>query len=202
MSNMTDSEGFIFRKLSHLREFQESYRVPISDISRQSPVNALHSLRDAAKKAPASYQDYLSEAIDCYENGAYRGAVLMVWTAVIEHLYSIIDQRRNGFKELEKTNFTRFGTSKAYRKIGKKDDLLYLSDRNFIQLCEDAGLFNRNARLLLIERLDLRNRCGHPTGYTVGRDEAVVFIESLLNNIVGGAMLNWKLRPSRSRRLR
>jgi hypothetical protein len=53
-------------------------------------------------------------------------------------------------------------------------------------------MINRNARVLLTERLNLRNRCGHPTGYRPGREETVIFVESLLNTVVGGVMLLWK----------
>ncbi|WP_030529440.1 hypothetical protein [Phycicoccus jejuensis] len=75
--------------------------------------------------------------------------------------------------------------------MSKKNDLLYLNDKNFLLLCEDAGVFNKNARLLLTEKLDTRNRCGHPTGYVIGREEAVVVIESLINNIISDAMMDW-----------
>lgn len=164
----------------------------VSDIAIQAPAQALHSLRDASARSPEEYRPYLEEAVNCYESGAYRGAVLMVWSAVIEHIYSQIEHKSAGYKELEKANYAKFGNSKAYRKISKKSDLLYLSDANFFLVCEEAGIFNRNARSLLAERLVLRNRCGHPTGYVVGREETVVFIESLINNVINGAMINWK----------
>lgn len=179
-------------QIQRLGEFQEAYRLPVSNIAKQAPAAALHSLRDAASLAPATYEAYLKEAIDCYENGAYRGAVLMVWAATVEHIYSAIANQQSGFKTLEKHNAARFGQSSTYKKLRKKDDLLYLSDQNFFQLCEDAGVFNKNARKLLTEKLDTRNRCGHPTGYVIGREEAVVFIESLILNIINGPMMNWK----------
>ena len=188
---MTATES-VGRRFDRLREFQEAYAIPVSDIARQAPVKALHSLREAASAAPAGYRDYLNEAIDCYENGAYRGAVLMVWSATVEHIYRAIEFHRNGFRELEKANSARFSSSSTYRKVSKKNDFLYLSDNNFLLICEDAGVFNRNARKLLTERLNTRNLCGHPTGYVIGREEAVVFIESLINNIISGAMMDWK----------
>jgi hypothetical protein len=52
-------------------------------------------------------------------------------------------------------------------------------------------MYNRNARKILHERLELRNLCGHPTGYRVGREQTVVFVESLLLNILSGSWLNW-----------
>lgn len=76
-------------------------------------------------------------------------------------------------------------------ELKKQDDFLYLGERDFLQLGEDAGMFNRNARKVLQERLDLRNLCGHPTQYRPGREETVIFIESLLLNVLSGAWLNW-----------
>ena len=178
-------------RFRRLRTFQEAYSIPVSDVSRQAPVAALHSLRDATSKAPTSYQEYLNEAVDCYEQGAYRGAVLMVWSATVEHIYSAIEAHSGGFKAMESANKARFAKSRTYKRIAKKNDLLYVNDKNFLQLCEDAGVFNRNAKKLLDEKLDTRNRCGHPTGYILGREEAVVFIESLLNNIINDAMMDW-----------
>ncbi len=141
--------------------------------------------------APKSYREYLNEAVDCYENGAYRGAVLMVWAAAIQHIYTAIENHGGGFKKIEIANKARFGASSSYRKIGKKNDLHYMNDANFLLICEDAGVFNKNARMLLNERLRTRNLCGHPTSYVIGREEAVVFIESLINNIINDAMMDW-----------
>lgn len=175
-----------------LREFQEAYRLPVTDIARQAPAQALHSLRDATTNAPASYRAYLDEAVDCYEAGAYRGAVLMVWAATIEHIYSVVENHQRGFKLLEAENFNRFANSYGYRKIKKKNDLLYINDASLFLICEDAGVFNKNARSILDDALKTRNRCGHPTGYVVGREEVVVFIERLINNVISGAMIDWR----------
>jgi hypothetical protein len=190
MTMPTDEDSL--RRFERLRTFQSDYGIPVSNLARQAPAQALHSLREATARAPRNYQAYLNEAVDCYEHGAYRGAILMVWAAAIEHVYTAIETRQSGFQAFEAANQSRFSSSKSYRRITKKNDLLYLNDRNFLLLCEDSGVFNRNARKLLEEKLDTRNRCGHPTGYVIGRDEAVVFIESLINNIINDAMMDWK----------
>jgi hypothetical protein len=181
----------IERLLEGLRDLQEEYREPVADIGVEAPRAALQSLEDAVAEAPADYRAYLEEAVACYDNGLFRAAILMVWAAVMEHLYMTAASRRDGVKGFEKVNKTRFGGSKNYRQIKKRDDFLYLREYDFIQLGEDAGMFNRNARKLLHEKLDLRNRCGHPTKYKPGREEAVIFVESLLLNVLGGHQLNW-----------
>jgi hypothetical protein len=176
---------------ARLREFQDRVRTPVKDITKEAPGVALQSLRDAVAKAPKEYQDYLTEALECYEGGQLRAAVLMVWAATVQHLFGVADAHHGGVKAFEKANLTRYGTSATYRKLKKADDFLYLKESQFLMLGEDAGMYNRTARDLLEERLKLRNKCGHPTKYRPGRGEAVIFIESLVQNIISGTMLNW-----------
>jgi len=185
-----ESNGGTRGQLERLRHFQALYGRPASS-TPQSPAVALKTLNEAVTKAPTDYRDYLVEAISCYESGLYRAAILMVWAACVEHLYITASRHAHGVTAFEIANSARFGKSRIYREIKKKDDFLYIGEANWLQLAEDAGMMNRNARQLLTERLTLRNRCGHPTRYIPGSEETVVFIESLLLNVLSGQMLNW-----------
>jgi hypothetical protein len=177
--------------LTRLGRLQAEFGREVADVKEESPAAALDSLEDAVAAAAPEYRPYLEEALECYRRGLYRAAILMVWSAVVQHLYSTVGSHRGGVATVERANKARHGQSKTYREMKKTDDLLYMGEHNFIQVAEDAGMFNRNARQLLHERLRLRNLCGHPTGYTPGREETVVFIESLLLNILSGSWLNW-----------
>jgi hypothetical protein len=179
------------RLIAGLGKLQAEFGPEVGDIARESPAAALDSLWTALDQAPNAYRPYLEEAVECYRGGLYRASILMVWAAVVQHLYSVVGARKGGIKEIEKANAARFGISARYRAIKKVNDLLYLGEKDFIQIGEDAGMFNRNARKLLHERLDVRNLCAHPTGYAPGREEAVVFIESLTLNILSGSWLDW-----------
>ena len=186
-----DLDPGLARVLDGLRQLQDEFRAPVADVEQESPRAALTSLEDAVAAAPADYRAYLEEAVRCYENALYRAAILMVWSAVMQHLYSVASSHHGGVAAFEQANLAKFGGTGRYRKIVKADDFLYLGDDAFLQLGEDVGLYNRNARRLLGDRLTLRNLCGHPTKYQPGREETVIFIESLLLNVIGGAQLNW-----------
>jgi hypothetical protein len=177
--------------LAGLRQFQAQFGGEVVDATQESPAAALDSLESAIATAPSDYRPYLEEALECYRRGLYRASILMVWSAVVQTLYSKAASHHGGIKEIEKANHARFGQSKKYREIKKQGDFLYVGEQDFIQLGEDAGMFNRNARQLLHERLRLRNLCGHPTQYTPGREETVIFIEGLLLNILSGSWLAW-----------
>jgi hypothetical protein len=192
MATEAELDPGLEKLLGSLRELQVDYGgTEVADAERESPAAALDSLEEAVKCAPADYRPYLEEAVGCYRNGLYRAAILMVWSAVIQHLHATVGAHRGGIGQLEKANKARFGAMKKYRQVKKQDDLSYLGEKDFIWAAEDAGVFNRNARKLLHERLDLRNLCGHPTRYTPGREETVIFIESLLLNVLSGTWLNW-----------
>jgi len=182
----------VVRVLDGLRQLQEEFRAPVADVEHESPAAALTSLEDAVTAAPADYRPYLEEAVSCYDHGLYRAAILMVWSAVMQHLYMVVGEHHGGVAAFEKANLAKFGGTRRYREIKKVDDFLYLGDADFLVLGEDAGLFNRNVRKTLVgERLELRNLCGHPTRYQPGRNQTVIFIESLLLNILSGGQLNW-----------
>lgn len=178
-------------RVERLAAFQGAHPIPVRDAAQESSAQALQSLIEARAAAPSEYAEYLHEAVAAYEAGLYRAAILMVWAATVEHLYGVVRSHKGGMKAIQRANSARYGAAKNYREIKKVDDFLYLSESQFLQLGEDAGIFNRNARQVLIERLNLRNRCGHPTGYVPGREETVVFIESLTLNILTGSWLNW-----------
>jgi hypothetical protein len=192
---MAADEGLdrrVAQVLAGLRQLQVDYAVgDVDGAQPQSPTAALDSLEEAVKSAPAAYRPYLEEAVGCYRDGLYRAAILLVWAAVIQHLYETVGNYRGGVGRLESANKARFGEMRKYRQIKKQDDLSYLGEKDFIWVAEDAGVFNRNARKVLQERLELRNLCGHPTGYSPGREETVIFIESLVLNVLSNTWLNW-----------
>jgi hypothetical protein len=156
--------------LAGLCDFQEAYAIPVKDSSTHAPAAVLSSLREAAKNAPSEYADYLA-AVECYERQLYRAAILMVWAATIEHMYGVVADHRGGVRKIQAANLARYGTHNKYREVKRKNDLLYLSEDQCIQLAEDAGMINRNARRALADSLTLRNLCGHPTiiGRVAGR---------------------------------
>jgi hypothetical protein len=86
----------------------------------------------------------------------------MAWAATIEHMYGVVGDHRGGVRKIQAANLARYGQHSKYREVKKKNDLLYLSEDQFIQLAEDAGMINRNARRTLVESLTLRNLCGLP----------------------------------------
>jgi hypothetical protein len=135
----------------------------------------LAALRDAIKDAPLAYAGYLEEAAGCYAHHHYRATVLMVWNAVIEHLYNLVET----LDALEVVNKRRHrdGEARGYRRIKNMADLWHVSDKQFIEMADLAGVIDRNVRTLLQRHIQLRDYCAHPAGYrlterTAGRESS------------------------------
>lgn len=128
-TTLSESTYVRLQQIERLKLFQEAHGIAVADISRQAPAEALHSLRDATLRAPENYQNYLSEAVDCYESRAYRAAILMVWSATVEHIYSVIQATPNGFRRIEAANSQRFGNTNKYKK-DQKEERSFISERS------------------------------------------------------------------------
>ena len=118
----------LFAGLSRL---QAEFDPEVADVGQESPAAALVSLETAVAGAPAAYRPYLEEALACYREALYRAAILMVWSAIVQHLYLSAASHRGGVAAVEKANKARFGQSKTYRAMRKPDDFLYLGEHAF-----------------------------------------------------------------------
>lgn len=157
------------------------------DVAEKSPEEqkALTTLRTTVRSlGDKELKSYLIETIKAYDAGANRAAIVFLWAVIVEHLYSRLSEKRL-IKKFDTEFKRRFGSNKNYyRKIRKKQDLLYVKERDLLEISEVAGLYNRNIRDVLVKDLDTRNKCGHPTTYLPGDMETAVFIERLINNIL------------------
>ena len=78
--------------------------------------------------------------------------------------------------------------AKRYPKLGPiktKDDFSEIKkEKDFIELCRAANVFNNDVRKILDERLGNRNTAGHPSTVTVHSGKAASFIEDLVENVI------------------
>src|ERR1051326_1524458 len=111
------------RLLQGLQYLQAEFGEEVADVEQESPAAALESLEEAVAQAPKAYRPYLEEAVQCYRNGLYRAAILMVWAAVVQHLYSVAGSHKGGIRLIQQANKTRFSGMRKYRELKKQDDL-------------------------------------------------------------------------------
>lgn len=127
-------------------------------------------------------RDFLKEAIDCYEVGAYRAAIILVWILTLDHLYEyILVHALTSFNsELAKVKDKRVKIC----VIRKKDDFCDIPENKFIEICRAANIISNDIRKILDVKLGIRNSCAHPSGIKVAQVKAADFIQDLVPNIL------------------
>ncbi|WP_440657750.1 hypothetical protein [Ensifer adhaerens] len=131
----------------------------------------LHSFVDrdelVAKVINGDCRSYLSEAIDCYEVGAYRAALVMLCCAVFEDI------------RLKAKDYAPFDgwAEKVSNLIEAKLDKQNSYESNVLENVESAKhFFSPAQRVCLRKILDARNRAAHPSGVETNQLEVVSLI--------------------------
>jgi hypothetical protein len=125
-------------------------------------------------------KSFLEEANICIRANAPRAAIVMTWIVVIDHLYEyVLAKKLSDFnRELAKKNW-------KLTFVASKDDFAEIKkERDFIELCRAADVFNNDVRKILDEKLGIRNTAGHPSTVTVHGTKAVNFVEDLVENVI------------------
>lgn len=125
-------------------------------------------------------QNFLEEAISCFEIKSFRAAVILSWLLTVDTLYEyIITNKLYDFN----TAIQQHG---KYKKIvvNSKDQFTEFKEVDFIELLRVAKLITNDTRKLLDEKLAFRNTCAHPNSIVVKETKAISFIEDLVENVI------------------
>jgi hypothetical protein len=137
--------------------------------------SAIETIGDALRRLVQPVSDpqllkYLDESIRCAENGCVRASVVLAWCAVAHMVH----------KKLASLGIATLNAEFAKMKVDKglmfraftKDyvfsndpDIQEAADAHLILLCRFLTYLDDTQYKHLKGALDLRNGCGHPTGY-------------------------------------
>jgi hypothetical protein len=126
---------------------------------------------------------FLNEALRCYRIEAYRSCIVMAWNLAYSHL---LDWILSEPKRLAAFNaaISKRNSKKAWLVIAKYDDFEELKEREVIDICSTAGLFNNSVYKILKGKLDRRNIAAHPSNVIIVQSQADDAITDLVNNVV------------------
>lgn len=139
------------------------------------------TLRGLEHKLPAGAdKEFLKEAIDCFEIGANRAAIILTWILAMDHLFAyIVEYKLNEFNAaLSKDKGVKITS------VSKRDDFTEIKEAKFIELCRAAGIISNDVRKILDQKLGTRNSCAHPSGVRVNISKVIDFIEDIVDNII------------------
>jgi hypothetical protein len=139
----------------------------------------LRSLETSFPDGPK--KKFLAEAVDCFEAGANRAAIVMTWILALDHLYDhILANKLNEFNNALAAN----PPNKKMTRVIVKDDFSELKEGKFIELCRAASIISNDVRKILDDALGTRNTAAHPSGVEVTRNKAIWVIEDLVLNVL------------------
>jgi hypothetical protein len=125
---------------------------------------------------------FLSEAIICFRNKAFRATIVMTWNLAYDHLLNwIVANHLAAFNAAIPRRFPKRSTV----TIGKKDDFGdEFKDFEVIELCGTAGIVTGNMKKILNEKLARRNLAAHPSLVEILQYQAEDTISDLVNNVI------------------
>jgi Homing endonuclease associated repeat len=122
---------------------------------------------------------FVEEAIDCFEAGLYRSSVVMSWIGAISILYDYVIKNK-----LNEFNLESARRNSKWKDAQTKDDLSLMKESDFLDILVTLSIIGKNVKEQLKNNcLGLRNSCGHPNSFKVGRSMAESHLEMLLLNI-------------------
>lgn len=153
---------------------RELLGLPVAEPEIEHDVGALTEL--AGKVSDETVRGYVEESIKCLQVGALRAAVVFLWTGAIHALHE------KALKEGTTTVTSALQKQDPRaRTVSRIEHFAWIGDRVFLDATPDMGLLDKGEKDTLIDALNLRNRCGHPTKYKPGEAKAGGFIEDLLS---------------------
>lgn len=177
---LQDVRGYYLEHNKHER-FNKDYGLHETTIALSKLLKDLPGkVSDQAEKT------FLSEAITCYHNRAFRAAIVMTWNLAYDHLLHWIINDSGRLAAFQAHIAGRVGLKKAANiNITKREDFEDLKESETLDICSSAGLFvSDNTKKILEIQLTKRNMAAHPSLVIIGAPEAEDTISSLINNVL------------------
>ena len=155
------------------RYIREVMQVPTIQPKLQNEVSSLEVI--ANKITDETALGFIQEGIVCLGADALRAAIVFVWSGAMKTLHDKAWQY-----QVKDINDAIAKHDPKARPVKKAADFSYIKDSTFLESCIDLGILDKGQKDTLIEGLNLRNRCGHPTKYRPEVNRAKGFIEDIV----------------------
>jgi hypothetical protein len=142
-----------------------------------------HLLRGLLTKLRNPHEkSFLQEAINCYEIGARRATIVLVWILTIDHLYQYIFKHKVADFNIALAK----NTDKRIKitSISKLDDFGEIPESKFIEFARASKIITNDVRKILDAKLGIRNTYAHPSSISISEVKATDFIIDLVENVI------------------
>ena len=186
--NLADGKKDLLKNFSGYRlsgDARATLDAKYGNVKLKQPIKQL--LKDLPAHLPdLAEQKYLDEALICYESGALRATVVMVWNLAYAHLCDhIIRNRLKDFNDQWLLDHPG-AHKKSVRTIKSIDDFNdeELKEHAVLKIALNAGIIVKNVYNILDPALKKRNAAAHPNNVVIDQTVLDGFISDIINNAV------------------
>lgn len=134
------------------------------------------------KVSSESERLFLSEALACYRNKAFRAAIVMTWNLAFDHLLNWIIAKHLG--AFNSAIIRRYPKRVGVAMTTKEDFNEAFKESEVLEVCGTAGILLDNTKKILNEKLTRRNMAAHPSLVEITQFQAEDVITDLVNNVI------------------
>lgn len=151
------------------KDFAEEIIVPlqIQKTSKKSDNYGKEILELLDRIQDDDENEYLREALGCWESNYLKAATVLIWCAAIDRIHKVIES--NGFELFNQTSIAmsdaKIGRFKRFNKqysISSISELRMVFDNDILWIIEGMGLIDSNEKNRLSSCFDMRCHSGHP----------------------------------------
>jgi hypothetical protein len=155
--------------------------------ARDATVKVDRLLSDLPGKVPdAAERDFLSEALICFRNKAFRAAIVMTWNLTYFHLCAyVLKHKLAEFNAEYPTRHPGIHKKAKAPVIGKIEDFASdLKESEMVEICRSANIITKEQFNALDRQIGRRNSSAHPSTTVITYLQAEEFIHDLVENVV------------------
>ena len=124
------------------------------------------------------YRYFIEDAIKCYKQGIYPGAITALWKAAVCLLYEyVLFRYPREFNDVAREKVRKWKKAKTIDDLGKMQDFVFLDCLEAISVISPTG------KKQLIRCLHLRNIHSHPNSAEITPLGIAEYFETLLTNV-------------------
>jgi len=156
-------------------------------LPRQSTIHIAQMLKDLPAKVPnVAEREFLNEALICFENKAFRAAVVMTWNLAYSHLLEfILAHHLIAFNARYQAVLPGKWAKAKAAPIGDYDDFsVDLKESEVLDVAKSANAITNDIYRVLDSKLGRRNSAAHPSSVVIGTLQMEEFIDDLVTNVV------------------
>ena len=142
--------------------------IQIQSSTTKDDNNLNQEVNKLLKKVVDSYEnEYLEEAIGCWQNRFLKASVVIMWCCAIDRIHKVI--ANVGFNKFNETSaYMKSQKTGKYKRFNKSfsvnsiSELRLVFDSDILQVIEAMELIDANEKVRLLSCFDMRCHSGHP----------------------------------------